>query len=144
MALPAMPPGAVDGSPESPKRRRKRAREEGEREEEREKVVTGEAEERESTVKDCVTSHPVFSSSPSAPPTSAPDPVPPPPPEEPQPGQGDGRDGPSEPQEPDSHKHPEGAATEEKELCLEESGVEATQAEVQDAEKQRQMEGGEA
>nr|XP_020474713.1 chromodomain-helicase-DNA-binding protein 6 [Monopterus albus] len=144
MALPAMPPGAVDGSPESPKRRRKRAREEGEREEEREKVVTDEAEERESTVKDCVTSHPVFSSSPSAPPTSAPDPVPPPPPEEPQPGQGDGRDGPSEPQEPDSHKHPEGAATEEKELCLEESGVEATQAEVQDAEKQRQMEGGEA
>uniref|UniRef100_A0A4W6DNK7 Chromodomain helicase DNA binding protein 6 n=1 Tax=Lates calcarifer TaxID=8187 RepID=A0A4W6DNK7_LATCA len=42
MALPAMPPGAVDGSPGSPKRRRKRGREEGEREEERERVATGE------------------------------------------------------------------------------------------------------
>uniref|UniRef100_A0A4W6DPW0 Chromodomain helicase DNA binding protein 6 n=1 Tax=Lates calcarifer TaxID=8187 RepID=A0A4W6DPW0_LATCA len=49
MALPAMPPGAVDGSPGSPKRRRKRGREEGEREEERERVATGELEEREST-----------------------------------------------------------------------------------------------
>uniref|UniRef100_A0A4W6DRT1 Chromodomain helicase DNA binding protein 6 n=1 Tax=Lates calcarifer TaxID=8187 RepID=A0A4W6DRT1_LATCA len=47
MALPAMPPGAVDGSPGSPKRRRKRGREEGEREEERERVATGELEERE-------------------------------------------------------------------------------------------------
>uniref|UniRef100_A0A7N8Y009 Chromodomain helicase DNA binding protein 6 n=1 Tax=Mastacembelus armatus TaxID=205130 RepID=A0A7N8Y009_9TELE len=45
MALPAMPPGAVEGSPGSPKRRRKRGREEGEREEEREKVATGEIQE---------------------------------------------------------------------------------------------------
>uniref|UniRef100_A0A7N8YI49 Chromodomain helicase DNA binding protein 6 n=1 Tax=Mastacembelus armatus TaxID=205130 RepID=A0A7N8YI49_9TELE len=52
MALPAMPPGAVEGSPGSPKRRRKRGREEGEREEEREKVATGEIQEQESTVKD--------------------------------------------------------------------------------------------
>uniref|UniRef100_A0A669AYM1 Chromodomain helicase DNA binding protein 6 n=1 Tax=Oreochromis niloticus TaxID=8128 RepID=A0A669AYM1_ORENI len=47
MALPAMPPGAVDGSPGSPKRRKKRGREEGEREEEREKAATGDGEERE-------------------------------------------------------------------------------------------------
>uniref|UniRef100_A0A665TLM0 Chromodomain helicase DNA binding protein 6 n=1 Tax=Echeneis naucrates TaxID=173247 RepID=A0A665TLM0_ECHNA len=45
MALPAMPPGALDGSPGSPKRRRKRGREEGERDEE--KAAAGEAEERE-------------------------------------------------------------------------------------------------
>uniref|UniRef100_A0A7N6BSG2 DNA helicase n=1 Tax=Anabas testudineus TaxID=64144 RepID=A0A7N6BSG2_ANATE len=51
MALPAMPPGAVDASPGSPKRRRKRGREEGDKEEDKEKVVTGEVEERESTVK---------------------------------------------------------------------------------------------
>uniref|UniRef100_A0A669EZL7 Chromodomain helicase DNA binding protein 6 n=1 Tax=Oreochromis niloticus TaxID=8128 RepID=A0A669EZL7_ORENI len=51
MALPAMPPGAVDGSPGSPKRRKKRGREEGEREEEREKAATGDGEERESTDK---------------------------------------------------------------------------------------------
>uniref|UniRef100_A0AAX7TJV1 DNA helicase n=1 Tax=Astatotilapia calliptera TaxID=8154 RepID=A0AAX7TJV1_ASTCA len=47
MALPAMPPGAVDSSPGSPKRRKKRGREEGEREEEREKAATGDGEERE-------------------------------------------------------------------------------------------------
>uniref|UniRef100_A0A665TJF4 Chromodomain helicase DNA binding protein 6 n=1 Tax=Echeneis naucrates TaxID=173247 RepID=A0A665TJF4_ECHNA len=40
MALPAMPPGALDGSPGSPKRRRKRGREEGERDEE--KAAAGE------------------------------------------------------------------------------------------------------
>uniref|UniRef100_A0AAX7UZB3 DNA helicase n=1 Tax=Astatotilapia calliptera TaxID=8154 RepID=A0AAX7UZB3_ASTCA len=51
MALPAMPPGAVDSSPGSPKRRKKRGREEGEREEEREKAATGDGEERESTDK---------------------------------------------------------------------------------------------
>uniref|UniRef100_A0AAQ5ZF89 DNA helicase n=1 Tax=Amphiprion ocellaris TaxID=80972 RepID=A0AAQ5ZF89_AMPOC len=42
MALPAMPPGAVDGSPGSPRRRRKRGREEGEREEEKAAVAAGE------------------------------------------------------------------------------------------------------
>uniref|UniRef100_A0A4W6DQ68 Chromodomain helicase DNA binding protein 6 n=1 Tax=Lates calcarifer TaxID=8187 RepID=A0A4W6DQ68_LATCA len=143
MALPAMPPGAVDGSPGSPKRRRKRGREEGEREEERERVATGELEERESTVKASVTSHPASSSSPSIPSTSAPDPGPPPN-EEPQTGQGDGVDGPSEPQEPDSHNHPEGAATEENEERLEETGVEATEEEKQETEEQRQVEGEEA
>uniref|UniRef100_A0A3Q4HM05 Chromodomain helicase DNA binding protein 6 n=1 Tax=Neolamprologus brichardi TaxID=32507 RepID=A0A3Q4HM05_NEOBR len=51
MALPAMPPGAVDSSPGSPKRRKKRGREEVEREEEREKAATGDGEERESTDK---------------------------------------------------------------------------------------------
>ncbi|XP_071351598.1 uncharacterized protein chd6 isoform X3 [Trachinotus anak] len=140
MALPAMPPGAVDGSPGSPKRRRKRGREEGEREEEREKVATGELEERESTVKVSVTSHPASSSPPSIPSTSAPDPGPPPA-EEPQAGRGDGEDGPSEPQEPDSHNHAVGAATEER---LEETGGEATEEEKQGTEEQRQLEGEEA
>lgn len=50
MALPAVPPGAVDGPQSSPKRRRKRGREEGQREEEREKTGTVMVEERESTV----------------------------------------------------------------------------------------------
>ncbi|KAG7236852.1 hypothetical protein INR49_000156 [Caranx melampygus] len=144
MALPAMPPGAVDGSPGSPKRRRKRGREEGEREEEREKMATGESEERESTVKATVSSHPASSPSPSTPSTSAPDPGPPPA-EEPQTGQGDGEDGPSEPQEPDSHNQPEGAA-EEGEERLEETGEEVVargmeEDEKQDAEEQRQVEG---
>lgn len=138
MALPAMPPGAVDGSPGSPKRRRKRGREEGEREEEREKErpATGEVEESESTVKAGVTSHPASSSSPSFPSTSAPEHGPPPT-EEPHTGQGDAEDGPTEPQEPDSHNHPEGAATEEKEERLEDTGGEAAEEEKQ----QRQVEG---
>uniref|UniRef100_A0A3B4WV22 Uncharacterized protein n=1 Tax=Seriola lalandi dorsalis TaxID=1841481 RepID=A0A3B4WV22_SERLL len=142
MALPAMPPGAIDGSPGSPKRRRKRGREEGEREEEREKVAMAELEERESTVKASVSSHLASSLSPSIPSTSAPDPAPPPT-EEPQTGQGDGEDGPSEPQEPDSHNHPEGAATEESEDRLEETGGEAAaeQEEKQETEEQRQVEG---
>lgn len=143
MALPAMPPGAVDASPGSPKRRRKRGREEGEREEDKEKVVTGEVEERESTVKASVTSHPGSSSSPSIPPTSAPDPGPPPT-EELQTGPGNGEDGPSEPQEPDSYFHPEGAATGENVERLEETGVEATQEEKQETDEQRQVEGEEA
>lgn len=104
MALPAMPPGAVDGSPGSPKRRKKRGREEGDREED--KAVAGEAEERESTVQASVESHPGPSSSPSIPPTSAPDPGPPPT-EQLQTGPGDAEGEPSEPQEADSHKHPE-------------------------------------
>ncbi|KAM7421892.1 hypothetical protein PAMA_010113 [Pampus argenteus] len=135
MALPTMPPGGVDGSPGSPKRRRKRGREEGEKEEEREKErpATGEAEESESTVQASVTSSP-----PSFPSTSALDPGPPPP-EEPHTGQGDGEDGPlTEPQEPDSHNHPEGAATEEKEERLEDTGGEATEEEKQE---QRQVDG---
>ncbi|KAM9859273.1 chromodomain-helicase-DNA-binding protein 6 [Aulostomus maculatus] len=121
MALPAMPPGAVDGSPGSPKRRRKRGREEGEREEER--LATGEAEESESTVK--APSHPAASSPP-------PCPSDPPPTEETR--QGDGENGPTEPQEPDSHHHPEGASTEEKEEGLEDTGGEET------GEEQRQVE----
>ncbi|XP_027135494.1 chromodomain-helicase-DNA-binding protein 6 isoform X3 [Larimichthys crocea] len=144
MALPAMPPGAVDGSPGSPKRRRKRGREEGEREEEREKAAMGKVEEKESTVKATVASHPASSSSPSVPSTSAPDPGLSPT-EEPQTGQGDGEDGPVEPQEPDSHNHLEGAATEEKEERLEDTGGEATEEEEkQDTEEQRQVEGEDA
>uniref|UniRef100_A0A665TTQ3 Chromodomain helicase DNA binding protein 6 n=1 Tax=Echeneis naucrates TaxID=173247 RepID=A0A665TTQ3_ECHNA len=133
MALPAMPPGALDGSPGSPKRRRKRGREEGERDEE--KAAAGEAEERESTVKAGATPHPASSSSPSAPSTSAPEPPGPPPTEEPQTGQGGG---PSEPQEPDSHQHPEGAAAEET------GGDTTEEEEKQETEEQRQAEGQEA
>ncbi|XP_049893601.1 chromodomain-helicase-DNA-binding protein 6 isoform X1 [Epinephelus moara] len=145
MALPAMPPGAVDGSPGSPKRRRKRGREEGEREEEREKAaVAGKVEERESTVKANVTSHPASSSSPSIPSTSAPDPGLSPT-EEPQTGQGDAEDGSAEPQEPDSHNPLEGAATEEKEERLEDTGGKAAaEEEKRDSEEQRQVEGEEA
>nr|XP_046240987.1 chromodomain-helicase-DNA-binding protein 6 isoform X2 [Scatophagus argus] len=147
MALPAMPPGAVDGSPGSPKRRRKRGREEGEREEEREKGATGKEEERESTVKASVASHPASSSSPSVPSTSAADPGPSPP-EEPQTEQGDAEDGPAEPQEPDSHNELDGAATEETEETLEDTGGEAAEEgeeeEKQDTEEQRRAEGEEA
>lgn len=143
MALPAMPPGAVDGSPSSPKRRRKRGREEGEREEER--AATVKAEERESTVQAGVTS-----SSPSVPSTSAPDPDPDPDPspaEEPRTGKGDAEEGPAEPQEPDSHNHLEGAAPpEEKEEPSEDTGVteEDEEEEKRDTEEQRQVEGEEA
>lgn len=94
MALPAMPPGAVDSAPGSPKRRRKRGREDGEREEEREKA------ERESTVKASVSS-----SSPSLPSTSGLSLT-----EEAPAGP---ERSPEEPQEPDSNQHPEGVAAEE-------------------------------
>ncbi|XP_034021847.1 chromodomain-helicase-DNA-binding protein 6 [Thalassophryne amazonica] len=113
MTLPAMPPGAVDGSSGSPKRRRKR-------EEEKE---AGESEEKQSTVKPSVTAQPasLCSSSISAPDQ---DKTPPPEPtEDPQTGQ----DGPADPQEPDSHNSPEGVTTGE-------GGGEAT-------EEQRQEEG---
>ncbi|KAM7006205.1 LOW QUALITY PROTEIN: chromodomain-helicase-DNA-binding protein 6 [Tautogolabrus adspersus] len=128
MALPAMPPGALDGSPGSPKRRRKRGREEGEREEEREKA------ERESTFKASVSS-----SSPSLPSTSGLSLT-----EEPTTGQGGAEEEPAEPQEPDSHQHPEGAAAEEKEERTGDTGGEATEEEKQDAEEQRQAGGEEA
>lgn len=104
----------------------------------------GKVEEKESTVKATVASHPASSSSPSVPSTSAPDPGLSPT-EEPQTGQGDGEDGPVEPQEPDSHNHLEGAATEEKEERLEDTGGEATEEEEkQDTEEQRQVEGEDA
>ncbi|XP_047438274.1 chromodomain-helicase-DNA-binding protein 6 isoform X2 [Mugil cephalus] len=134
MALPAMPPGAVDGSPGSPKRRRKRGREEGDREEEKEKAAVGDVEEKESTVQACAASHPAASSPPS---TSASDPDPPPQ-DELQTGQGDAEDGPSEPQEPDSNNHTEGAAAEDNEERLEETGEEANEKQDQDTEEQRQ------
>ncbi|XP_060897715.1 chromodomain-helicase-DNA-binding protein 6 isoform X2 [Labrus mixtus] len=134
MALPAMPPGALDGSPGSPKRRRKRGREEGEREEEREKA------ERESTFKASVSS-----SSPSLASTSGLSLT-----EEPAAaaaaGQGRAEEEPAEPQEPDSHQHPEGAAAEEKEERTGDTGGEAPEEEEekQDAEEQRQAGGEEA
>ncbi|XP_024864603.1 chromodomain-helicase-DNA-binding protein 7 [Kryptolebias marmoratus] len=105
MALPAVPPGAADASPGSPKRRRKRARED------EEKAAAGDADE---------SSHPAALSS-SAPATSASEP---PPPEEP--GPGNATDGPSELVEPDSNTQNEGAATEDGQ---EETGGEAEQQE---------------
>ncbi|CAK6977756.1 chromodomain-helicase-DNA-binding protein 6 [Scomber scombrus] len=156
MALPAMPPGAVDGSPGSPKRRRKRGGgREGEEEREKEKV-----EEGESTVKASVISHhpASSSSSPSFSSTSAPE-VGPPPTEEPQTGRGDeggggGEDGPSEPQqELDSQNQPEEGATatttttttveeEEKEERLEDTGGGGEgEAMEQEEEEQRQVDG---
>ncbi|KAM3877683.1 chromodomain-helicase-DNA-binding protein 6 [Diretmus argenteus] len=125
MALPAMPHGAGDGSSGSPKRRRKRGREEGE-----ERETAGEAEERDSTAKTSGTPQPAPSSS--IPSMSAPDPDP-----APGPGQGDGEVGPTEPQEPDSHNHPEGATTDER------SGEEreADSEEKRATEEERQMKG---
>ncbi|XP_028263102.1 chromodomain-helicase-DNA-binding protein 6 isoform X2 [Parambassis ranga] len=139
MALPAMPPGTVESSPGSPKRRRKRGREEGEKEEEREKekAATGDVEGRESTVKATGASHPATSSSPSVPSTSASDPGPTPTEEI---GEGNAEEGPSEPQEPDSNNPTEGAATEESEETLEETGDEAKVEVKQDTEEQRQVE----
>ncbi|KAM6927303.1 LOW QUALITY PROTEIN: chromodomain-helicase-DNA-binding protein 6 [Xenentodon cancila] len=128
MALPAMPPGAVEGSPGSPKRRRKRVREDVDREEEREKkAAPGEAEERESTVSALGASQPASSSSSlSIPSTSASEPGPPPAEDAPA-GEGNTENGPSECQEPDSNNHTDRAAIEERVEDVEE----------QDAEEQR-------
>uniref|UniRef100_A0AAQ5WYF6 DNA helicase n=1 Tax=Amphiprion ocellaris TaxID=80972 RepID=A0AAQ5WYF6_AMPOC len=114
MALPAMPPGAVDGSPGSPRRRRKRGREEGEREEEKAAVAAGE----ESTVKE--------SSPPSVASTSDP-----PPTEELQ-----GGEGPSEQQEPDSNDHSEGVAA----AAMVENEETSEEVREENTEEQRQAE----
>ncbi|KAM3622048.1 uncharacterized protein V6R79_019762 [Siganus canaliculatus] len=142
MALPAMPPGAVDGSPGSPKRRRKRGREEGEKEEEREKGKAGEST-------GSAASQAASSSSPSDPSTSALDaglsPT-----EEPPAGQGGGEEGPEEQQEPDSHNHLEGGAAAAEEEKEEEERREERQEDTmeegveEEEEKQRQEEGEEA
>lgn len=110
MALPAMPPSAVD--PGSPKRRRKRGREEVEREAEK-AAAMGKVEERESTVKAHASLQPASSSPPSAPPTCTPEPGPPPP---------------EDPQEPDSHEAPEGAAEEREERLEEQKLVDGEEA----------------
>lgn len=142
MALPAMPPGAVDGPHSSPKRRRKRAREEVQQEEE--KAATGKVEERESTVKTSTTSHSASSSSPSTPSTSAPEPGPSLT-EEPQSGQQVGEDGPAKLQEPDSNHYLEEAATVETEERLEDTGGEEVEGEEkQETDKQQQVEEEEA
>ncbi|KAM4613254.1 chromodomain-helicase-DNA-binding protein 6 isoform 2-T3 [Polymixia lowei] len=149
MALPAMPPGAGDGSPGSPKRRRKRAREEGDREEDREKAAeVKEVEERDNPA-EVVADPQAASYSSSNPSTSAPDPDPAPtqtpgpaagpgPTEEGQPGQAEGETGPTEPQESDSHIHPDGAATEERSGGERE---EVTEGEEQATEEERQIQG---
>lgn len=107
MALPAMPPGAADSSPGSPKRRRKRAREDMEKE----------GEERESTVSPLDASH-ATSPSGSAPSTSVPEPTPPPA------GEGTAEDEPSECQEPDSDIHDDRVTSEEQKEAELEDGVE--------------------
>lgn len=132
MALPAMPPGVVDGSPGSPKRRRKKGREEGVREEEREKSATGDSEEIKSTVKATFTSHPSVSSSPTSSSTSALDPGPPPT-EEPQTGLESREVGRSEGL--DSLDLPEGAVEGESVGETKETVSE----EKQEAEEQRQL-----
>lgn len=106
MTLPAVGPGggADGGSPGSPKRRRKRAREDEDGEREKWKVGTGDAEERESTVRASGGSHPAASSC--IPSTSAPS-------EENQAGRGNAEDGPSERPSQDSSDHNGKAAAEE-------------------------------
>ncbi|XP_033939117.1 chromodomain-helicase-DNA-binding protein 6 isoform X3 [Pseudochaenichthys georgianus] len=123
MALPAMPPGAGDGSPGSPRRRRKRGREEEEREEEREKAAK--VEETESTVKANVSSPPASSSSPSVPSTSDPGPT-------------------EQPQEPDSHNPSEGASAEGKEERSEDTAGEAAEEEEEQRDPEEQRQGEEA
>ncbi|KAM9408149.1 chromodomain-helicase-DNA-binding protein 6 [Pholidichthys leucotaenia] len=118
MALPAMPPSAVDSSPGSPKRRRKRGRED----EEREKEKMG--DEEESTVKAGGASHPAASSSPSIPSTSTSDPDPP------LTEQGDA-------DSLDSNNHSEGAAIEKRLADTEEEGKEE---EKQDGEEEKTAE----
>lgn len=131
MALPAMPPGAVDGPQSSPKRRRKRGREEAEREEEREKTTMVTVEERESTVNASATSHSA-PSSPSAPSASLP--------EEHKDGQLDRGDRPAELQEPDSNHQVEETTIQSEDLRC----VEATEDGNQDSEEQRREEGEDA
>lgn len=131
MALPAMPPGAVDGPQSSPKRRRKRGREEAEREEEREKTTIVTVEERESTVNASTTSHSA-PSSPSAPSASASLP------EEHKDVQVDREDRPAELQEPDSNHHVEETTTQSEDMRR----AEATEHGNQDSEEPRR-EGGE-
>lgn len=134
MALPAMPPGAVDGPQSSPKRRRKR-----EREGEREKTATVTAEESESTVHASATSQPAASSPPSVPPASVTLT------EEHKDGQEVGEDGPAELQEPDSNLHAEDATTQELEDRSEDTRRAETAEEAnQDSEEQRQEEGEDA
>lgn len=114
MALPAMPPGAVDGAQSGPKRRRKR-----ERDGEREKAAAAGAKESERTLHA------------SAPSQSAP----PPSPcvtlsQEHDDGQTAGEEAPAQLQEPDSNRQAEDAA--------------ARETENRDSEEQRQKEGEEA
>lgn len=124
MALPAMPPGAVDGPQSSPKRRRKRGREE-----EREKTTIVMVEERESTVNASAISHSA-PSSPSAPSASLP--------EEHKDGQLDRGDRPAELQEPVSNHHVEETTTQSEDMRR----VEVNEDGNQDSEEQRR-EGGE-
>uniref|UniRef100_H2T283 Chromodomain helicase DNA binding protein 6 n=1 Tax=Takifugu rubripes TaxID=31033 RepID=H2T283_TAKRU len=125
MALPAVPPGAVDGPQSSPKRRRKRGREE-----ERAKTTIVTVEERESTVNASATSH-SDPSSPSAPSASASLP------EEHKDGQVDREDRPAELQEPDSNHHVEETTTQSEDMRR----AEAAEDGNQDSEEQRRERG---
>lgn len=130
MALPAMPPGVVDGPQSSPKRRRKR-----EREGEREKTASVEASE--STVPASAASPLALSSSPSVPPASmtlA---------KEDKDVQEVGEDGPAGLQEPDSNHHVEDTAPQE-DRSEDTRRAETAEEGHQDSEEQRQDGGEEA
>lgn len=135
MALPAMPPGAVDGPQSSPKRRRKRERD-AEKEKEKEKAAAATVEESESTVQA------------SAPSQSAPPSSPPVPPasltltEEHKDGGDAGEDASAELREPDSNHHAEDATTPESGDRSEDARP--AEEENQDSEEQRQEEAEEA
>lgn len=131
MALPAMPPGAVDGPQSSPKRRRKR-----ERDAEKEKTATASVEESESTVQARATSPSAPPSSPSVPPASVTLT------EEHKDGREAGEDVPAELQEPDSNHHVEDATTPESGDRSEDRRP--AEEEKQDSEEQRQEEAEEA
>lgn len=131
MALPAMPPGAVDGPQSSPKRRRKR-----ERDAEKEKTATASVEESESTVQARATSPSAPPSSPSVPPASVTLT------EEHKDGREAGEDVPAELQEPDSNHHVEDATTPESGDRSED--MRPAEEEKQDSEEQRQEEAEEA
>lgn len=131
MALPAMPPGAVDGPQSSPKRRRKR-----ERDAEKEKTATASVEESESTVQARATSPSAPPSSPSVPPASVTLT------EEHKDGREPGEDVPAELQEPDSNHHVEDATTPETGDRSED--MRPAEEENQDSEEQRQEEAEEA
>lgn len=131
MALPAMPPGGVDGPQSSPKRRRKR-----ERDAEKEKTAAASVEESESTVQASATSQAAPPSPPPVPPASLTLT------EEHKDGREAGQDAAAELQEPDSNHHVEDATTPESGDRSED--MRPAEEENQDSEEQRQEEAEEA
>ncbi|XP_068598106.1 chromodomain-helicase-DNA-binding protein 6 [Brachionichthys hirsutus] len=135
MALPTMPPGTVEGSLGSTRKRRKRGQEGTETEDERVKAAAGQLEEKDSAVEASVASLPDSPSFPPVPSTSSQN-TDPCPTEEPQIGRGDGKNGSAEP----SRNELQGATAEGSEP----PEGEAMDEEHQDFKEQRRVEGGEA